>query len=107
VRAVLDTNVLLSGLLWHGAPHTLLGNARAGVLTLISSPALLAEFADVTVSSSRSRADLIVSGDGDLLILGAYAEIRIVAPAEAIRLLAAGWTSTASPAPETPSSDRP
>jgi len=43
VRAVIDTNVLLSGLLWHGAPHALLEHVRAGTLGLVSSPALLAE----------------------------------------------------------------
>ena len=43
MRAVIDTNVLLSGLLWHGAPHVLLEHVRAGTLGLVSSPALLAE----------------------------------------------------------------
>ena len=47
MRAVVDTNVLLSGLLWHGAPHALLEQVRAGRLTLLSSPALLAELAEV------------------------------------------------------------
>jgi uncharacterized protein len=47
VRAVLDTNVLLSGLFWRGAPHALIEQARAGVLTVISSPSLLAELAEV------------------------------------------------------------
>ncbi len=32
-------------------------------------------------------ADLIVSGDSDLLSLGTYEGIRLVAPAEAVRLL--------------------
>jgi predicted nucleic acid-binding protein len=39
VRAIIDTNVLLSGLLWHGPPHTLLDRVRDGTVTLISSPA--------------------------------------------------------------------
>lgn len=43
MRAVVDTNVLVSGLLWHGVPHDLLTAARDGRLTLISSPALLDE----------------------------------------------------------------
>ena len=43
MRAVIDTNVLLSVLLWHGPPHALLEQARNGMVTLISSPALLAE----------------------------------------------------------------
>ena len=47
MRAVLDTNVLLSGLFWRGAQHALIEQARAGVLTVISSPRLLAELAEV------------------------------------------------------------
>jgi putative PIN family toxin of toxin-antitoxin system len=47
VRAVLDTNVLLSGLFWRGAPHALIEQVRAGALTVISSPSLLAELAEV------------------------------------------------------------
>jgi putative PIN family toxin of toxin-antitoxin system len=47
LRVILDTNVLLSGLLWHGAPHALLERGREGSLILVSSPALLAELAEV------------------------------------------------------------
>jgi putative PIN family toxin of toxin-antitoxin system len=47
VRAIIDTNVLLSGLLWHGTPHALLERVRAGTVTLVSSPVLLAELAEV------------------------------------------------------------
>lgn len=47
MRAVIDTNVLISGLLWRGAPHQLLEQACNGRLVLITSPALLAEFAEV------------------------------------------------------------
>lgn len=47
MRAIIDTNVLLSGLLWHGTPHTLLDRVRDGTLTLVSSPVLLAELAEV------------------------------------------------------------
>jgi putative PIN family toxin of toxin-antitoxin system len=133
VRAVIDTNVLLSGLLWRGAPHTLIAQVRAGALSLISSPALLAELEEVIrrpkfrtiLTRSRTepqsmlselrrlaeivdppqlstpvsrdpdddlvlalavgaRADLIVSGDADLLALGSYAEIPILDPASAV-----------------------
>ena len=52
VRAVVDTNVLLSGLFWRGRPHALIEQVRAGTLTLISSPALLAELAEVMNRSS-------------------------------------------------------
>jgi hypothetical protein len=46
-RAGVDTNVLLSGLFWRGAPDALIERVRDGALTMISSPALLAELADV------------------------------------------------------------
>jgi uncharacterized protein len=39
--------MLVSGLLWTGKPHTLIEEVRAGTLTLVSSPALLAELAEV------------------------------------------------------------
>jgi uncharacterized protein len=45
---VIDTNVLVSGLLWRGPPHAVIEQVRAGRLTLISSPALFAELAAVT-----------------------------------------------------------
>jgi putative PIN family toxin of toxin-antitoxin system len=47
MRAVIDTNVLLSALLWGGTPHALMEHVRNGTVTLISSPALLAELACV------------------------------------------------------------
>lgn len=47
MRIVIDTNVLLSGLLWQGPPHVLLKQARDGAIELITSPELLNEFADV------------------------------------------------------------
>ncbi len=136
MRAVIDTNVLLSGLLWRGAPHALIEQVQAGTLAMVSSPALLAELAEVISrakfdeilarsNTSRERslaemlqlaevivppplpqpvcrdpdddhvlacalaaqADLIVSGDADLLKLREYQSIRIVAAAEALRLI--------------------
>ena len=47
MRAIIDTNVLLAGLIWHGTPHALIEHVRNGTLTLISSPVLLAELAEV------------------------------------------------------------
>lgn len=134
MRAVIDTNVLLSGLLWHGAPHALLERVRSSALGLVSSPALLAELAEVAgrakfdsiltrthtsrelaVSEIRQLAeildppplpqpvcrdpdddavlalavaaqvDLIVSGDNDLLALGAFNGIPVLTPAQALQ----------------------
>jgi putative PIN family toxin of toxin-antitoxin system len=138
MRAVIDTNVLLSGILWHGIPHELLEQARNGKLTLISSPVLLAELTDVIsrpkfdailarsntsrshaldefyrlaevieppplpkpvcrdadddevlATASAGQADLIVSGDDDLLSLKIHQGIPIVTPAEAVQRIKA------------------
>jgi uncharacterized protein len=138
VRAVIDTNVLIAGLLWRGPPHALLEQVRAGTVSLVSSPALLAALADVIgrakfdailtrTNTSRekslaevrqlaevieppplpqpvcrdpdddqvlalalaAKAELIVSGDNDLLSLKSFEGIPIVAPAQAITLIEA------------------
>ena len=47
MRIVIDTNVLLSALLWHGTPHTLFNQVRAGTVELVISQALLEEFTEV------------------------------------------------------------
>lgn len=47
MRAILDTNVLISAVLWRGQPHVLLELVRNTTLSLVSSPALLAELAGV------------------------------------------------------------
>lgn len=58
VRAVVDTNVLVSGLLWRGTPHALLEHLRGGALVLLSSPALLAELVDVI---GRAKFDAVLA----------------------------------------------
>lgn len=47
LRAVADTNIVVSGLLFRGTERALLDAARAGHLALYTSAALLAEIADV------------------------------------------------------------
>ncbi len=139
MRAVIDTNVLIAGLLWRAAPHALLAQVRSGSLSLISSPALLAELADVLGRSKfdtilkrsntsrekalaevrqlaevieppplpqpvcrdpddnevlalaiAARADLIISGDNDLLVLQQFNGIPILSPAQAAAPLQLG-----------------
>jgi len=43
MRVVADTNVIVSAMLWIGAPHTILVAAEDARLTLCISPALLQE----------------------------------------------------------------
>lgn len=134
MRAVIDTNVLLSGLLWGGIPHALMEHVRNGALTLISSPALLAELArvidrpkfdviflrthtsraqtlaevrllaevidppplaqpvcrdkddDAVLALARAaQADIVITGDDDLLCLGNFEGIPILMPAQALQ----------------------
>lgn len=47
MRIVADTNTVISGLLWHGAPRQVLDAAREGRVTLFTSAILLAELQDV------------------------------------------------------------
>jgi len=47
VRLVLDTNVVVSALVWGGTPYKLLQAATVGGVELVTSPALLAELRGV------------------------------------------------------------
>jgi putative PIN family toxin of toxin-antitoxin system len=134
MRAVIDTNVLLSALLWGGTPHALMEHVRNGTVTLISSPALLAELAcvidrpkfdEILLRTNTSRtqtlaevrllaevihppplaqpvcrdkdddavlalalaahADIVISGDDDLLCLNPFEGIPILMPAQALQ----------------------
>ena len=69
MRIVVDTNVLLSGLIWRGAPHELIVHARTGAISLISSPALIAELAGV-LARDKFRTILSRSGTDPQDLLG-------------------------------------
>lgn len=47
MRVVLDTNIVISALLWRGDPYRLLQLGVAGEFELLTSPVLIAELADV------------------------------------------------------------
>ena len=96
MRAVIDTNVLMSGLLWRGTPHALQEQVRNSTLALISSPALLAEKRGqarikrikddaVLALAIAAQADLVISGDDDLLCLASFEGIPILTPAQALQ----------------------
>ncbi len=136
MRLVLDTNVVVSGLIWSGPPRQLLDLARMGRVVLFSSGVLLDELAsvlerdkfaaflasrDITpaflmrrygmlatlvrptritrtvptdadddhviAAASAARADVIATGDGDLLRLDPWQGIRILLPAEVLRFV--------------------
>jgi putative PIN family toxin of toxin-antitoxin system len=55
VRVVLDTNTVVSGLLWEGASSALLRAARERRIELFTSAALLAELTDVLPRTHFTR----------------------------------------------------
>jgi predicted nucleic acid-binding protein len=112
LRLVLDTNTALSGLIWRGVPGELIDSAISGRVQLISSLPLLSELEGVLrrptfqqslhkhgVSGSDlfdgyaalvecvAPADLIVSGDDDLLVLDGHLGIPIVSARDALNCL--------------------
>jgi putative PIN family toxin of toxin-antitoxin system len=53
MRVVLDTNILVSALLWRGTPYRCLLAVQAGLADLILSPPILDEFHAVLVAKFR------------------------------------------------------
>lgn len=56
VRIVLDTNTVISALLWRGSPNELVLAARTRPVTFFTSPILLAEFADILTRKKLASA---------------------------------------------------
>ncbi|MDA8398770.1 MAG: putative toxin-antitoxin system toxin component, PIN family [Actinomycetota bacterium] len=63
LRAVLDTNVIVSGLGWRGAPAAVLDAVLDGRVTLVTSPPLLAELRRVLLYPKLAR---VIEGGGKL-----------------------------------------
>ena len=63
MRAVLDTNILISALFWRGAPHECLLSAEAGLYELILADEIFDELRDKLVDKFRNsdeEADQII-----------------------------------------------
>jgi putative PIN family toxin of toxin-antitoxin system len=137
LRLVADTNIVVSALLWHGAPHRLFRAIESEEISFFASRPLIDELARVLArrklaaavkASGKSvaallagyeqlvelvqpralrravgrdpddaavlacavaaRADLVVSGDQDLLVLKTYSGIRIIGANEALAVIA-------------------
>jgi putative PIN family toxin of toxin-antitoxin system len=80
MRVAADTNIIVSGLLWHGAPRQTLDAARDGLIDLFTSAVLLAELEDVL--GRRKFAERLKSSQVTAreLVLGYAALVTLVAP---------------------------
>ena len=57
MRAVLDTNVLISGLLWRGAPHECLLSAEASLYELVLAESIFDELRDKLIHKFDNSVD--------------------------------------------------
>jgi uncharacterized protein len=81
VRLVLDTNTVVSGLIWGGVPGQLIDAAAAGTVQIISSVPLLGELHDV-LFRKKFAAQLAEQGvDAADLFEGYAALVELVDPA--------------------------
>jgi putative PIN family toxin of toxin-antitoxin system len=86
MRLVLDTNVVVSGLLWNGLPRTLLSACTAVPELAFTSVELLREFME-TLSKPKFSDKLAASGFSPEELLKRYAELTmVVRPAPVPRL---------------------
>jgi putative PIN family toxin of toxin-antitoxin system len=88
LRLVLDTNVVVAGLLWNGPPRRLLEAAIAGDAELYSSAVLLDELAH-TLGYSKFAARIDSFGTSIAALVAQYtALVSLVAPASVPRVVA-------------------
>ena len=111
MRLLLDTNVLVSAVLFGGLPEGLVEQAFRGEYELVTNEAVLDEFEEVLRESFArpplvaralreelasiplaaalgGHADAIVTGDKDLLDLGAYEGMPVLTTRQALAKLA-------------------
>lgn len=88
MRIVLDTNVVLSALLWRGNPYQLLAAIRAQPnAQLFSSTALLEELADVLTRPAATRRFVLI-GKAAREVLADYLEvIELIEPSDTPRVV--------------------
>jgi uncharacterized protein len=82
MRLLLDTNVVVSGLLWNGTPAQLIDTARRDEVELCTSRPLLAELSRIL---QRTKFAKVITASGmtlDQLVLGYAGLATLVVPAK-------------------------
>jgi len=88
VRIVLDTNVVLSALLWRGTPHHLLAAiAQRPSIQLYSSTALLEELADVLTRPSATKRLALIHKTAREVLADYIDAIELVEPVSVPRVV--------------------
>lgn len=86
MRIVLDTNVVLSALLWRGTPHHLLAAiGQRSSIQLYSSTALLEELADVLTRPSATKRLALIDRSAREVLADYVEAIELVEPASVPR----------------------
>lgn len=80
LRAVADTNVVISALLWRGAPHRLFSRIEPERICFYASRALLDELAGVLARRRLLRAVHATGKSVPTLVSGYQALVRLVEP---------------------------
>ena len=89
MRAVLDTNVVVSGLLWKASPRQLLNAARDKRLLLYTSSVLLDELAEV-LSRPHLASVITANHASPAFLMQRYAMLaQLAIPAQIARVVAA------------------
>jgi putative PIN family toxin of toxin-antitoxin system len=87
MRCVLDTNVVLSALLWNGSPRQLWVAAQQGAIELFTSEALIAELRDV-LSRPKCSKRLLKTGLSAVYLLNLYSNAASLVNPTAVPRLA-------------------
>jgi len=87
VLVVLDTNVVISGLLWEGTPRELLARAIQGRGLLLAASAVLLQELAATLSLPRFAVCIVTGDRSHLLPIGVHADIAIISPRQCLELL--------------------
>jgi len=83
MRIVLDTNTVVSALLWHGVPHALVSEAGTRPVVFLTSPVLLAELEDV-LARPKLAAAVNASGLTIAELMQRYLGLTTVVASEAL-----------------------
>jgi len=89
MRAVADTNLVISGLLWNGPSRGVLDRARSGAIEIFTSAGLLAELEDVLSRRKFLRRLQLVGISPQELLLGYASLARVVQPTAMQSIVAA------------------